>query len=46
MVDTFNPYVDDWEVTGAEIPSGSSIEEVKRYIEMSRDINAAFNWLQ
>ncbi|XP_036344560.1 uncharacterized protein LOC118753791, partial [Rhagoletis pomonella] len=46
IVDTFNPYVDDWEVTGAEIPSGSSSEEVKRYIEMSRDINAAFNWLQ
>ncbi|XP_054736446.1 uncharacterized protein LOC129243436 [Anastrepha obliqua] len=46
MVDSFNPYVDDWEVTGAEIPLGSTSDEVKRYIESSKDLSAAFNWLQ
>ncbi|XP_011178296.2 uncharacterized protein LOC105209555 [Zeugodacus cucurbitae] len=46
MVDTFTPYVDDWEVIGAEIPSGSTNEEIRRYIEYSKDMNAAFNWLQ
>ncbi|XP_067619705.1 uncharacterized protein [Eurosta solidaginis] len=46
MVDTFNPYVDDWEITGAEIPSSSSNEEIKRFIELSKDMSAAFNWKQ
>lgn len=46
MVDTFSPYVDDWEVIGAEVPSGSSNEDIRRYIEYSKDMNAAFNWLQ
>ncbi|XP_011211504.2 uncharacterized protein LOC105231751 [Bactrocera dorsalis] len=46
MVDTFGPYVDDWEVTGAEMPSGSTNEDIRRYIEYSKDMNTAFNWLQ
>ncbi|XP_069961697.1 uncharacterized protein [Bactrocera oleae] len=46
MVNTFSPYVDDWEVIGAEMPSGSTNEDIRRYIEYSKDMNAAFNWLQ
>ncbi|XP_004534304.1 uncharacterized protein LOC101451833 [Ceratitis capitata] len=46
MVDTFKPYVDDWELTGAEMPSATSSEDVRRFIEHNKNMHAAFNWLQ
>ncbi|XP_016948360.1 uncharacterized protein LOC108023410 [Drosophila biarmipes] len=46
MTDTFKPYVDDWQVMGADISAGSSPDETKRYVEMSKDLNTAFGWTQ
>ncbi|XP_001358544.4 uncharacterized protein [Drosophila pseudoobscura] len=46
MTDTFKPYVDDWRVMGADISAGSSAEETRRYVDMSKDLNAAFGWTQ
>ncbi|ALC46096.1 CG14309 [Drosophila busckii] len=46
MTDTFRPYVDDWRVMGADISAGSSVEETKKYVDMSRDVNAAYGWTQ
>ncbi|XP_034661523.1 uncharacterized protein LOC117897048 [Drosophila subobscura] len=46
MTDTFKPYVDDWQVMGADISAGSSADETRRYVDMSKDLNAAFGWTQ
>ncbi|KAH8382341.1 hypothetical protein KR009_002965 [Drosophila setifemur] len=46
MTDTFKPYVDDWRVMGADISAGSSADETKRYVDMSKDLNAAYGWTQ
>ncbi|XP_017013626.2 uncharacterized protein [Drosophila takahashii] len=46
MTDTFKPYVDDWRLMGADISAGSSADETKRYVEMSKDLNTAFGWTQ
>ncbi|XP_017039772.1 uncharacterized protein LOC108087101 [Drosophila ficusphila] len=46
MTDTFKPYVDDWRLMGADISAGSSADETKRYVDMSKDLNAAFGWTQ
>ncbi|XP_037732639.1 uncharacterized protein LOC119563360 [Drosophila subpulchrella] len=46
MTDTFKPYVDDWRMMGADISAGSSADETKRYVDMSKDLNTAFGWTQ
>lgn len=46
MTDTFSPYVDNWHVMGADISAGSSAEETRKYVDMSKDLNAAFGWTQ
>ncbi|KAH8312159.1 hypothetical protein KR044_009626 [Drosophila immigrans] len=46
MTDTFSPYVDNWLVMGADISAGSSVEETRKYVDMSKDLNAAFGWTQ
>ncbi|XP_034487584.1 uncharacterized protein LOC117791805 [Drosophila innubila] len=46
MTDTFSPYVDSWQVMGADISAGSSAEETRKYVDMSKDLNAAFGWTQ
>ncbi|XP_030559106.1 uncharacterized protein LOC115761479 [Drosophila novamexicana] len=46
MTDTFSPYVDNWRVMGADISAGSSAEETRKYVDMSKDLNAAFGWTQ
>ncbi|XP_016987551.2 uncharacterized protein LOC108050389 [Drosophila rhopaloa] len=46
MTDTFKPYVDDWRLMGADISAGSSADETKRYVDMSKDLNTAFGWTQ
>ncbi|XP_060645507.1 uncharacterized protein LOC132784120 [Drosophila nasuta] len=46
MTDTFSPYVDSWLVMGADISAGSSAEETRKYVDMSKDLNAAFGWTQ
>ncbi|EDV93301.1 GH19226 [Drosophila grimshawi] len=46
MTDTFSPYVDSWRVMGADISAGSSAEETRKYVDMSKDLNAAFGWTQ
>ncbi|XP_030370825.1 uncharacterized protein LOC115621345 [Scaptodrosophila lebanonensis] len=46
MSDTFKPYVDDWRVMGADISAGSSAPETRRYVDMTKDVNAAFGWTQ
>ncbi|KAL7727758.1 hypothetical protein ACLKA6_008090 [Drosophila palustris] len=46
MTDTFSPYVDNWQVMGADISAGSSAEETRKYVDMSKDLNAAFGWTQ
>lgn len=46
MTDTFAPYVDSWGVMGADISAGSSVEETRKYVDMSKDVNAAFGWTQ
>ncbi|EDW80570.1 uncharacterized protein Dwil_GK11492 [Drosophila willistoni] len=46
MTDTFKPYVDNWRVMGADISAGSTADETRKYVEMSKDLNAAFGWTQ
>ncbi|KAH8417446.1 hypothetical protein KR222_000051 [Zaprionus bogoriensis] len=46
MTDTFGRYVDSWRVMGADISAGSSAEETRKYVDMSKDVNAAFGWTQ
>ncbi|KAH8288778.1 hypothetical protein KR054_009510 [Drosophila jambulina] len=46
MTDTFKPYVDDWRLMGADISAGSSADETKRYVDISKDLNTAFGWTQ
>ncbi|XP_033167090.1 uncharacterized protein LOC117145510 [Drosophila mauritiana] len=46
MTDTFKPYVDDWRLMGADISAGSSADETKRYVDMSKELNTAFGWTQ
>ncbi|XP_017035955.1 uncharacterized protein [Drosophila kikkawai] len=46
MTDTFKPYVDDWQLMGADISAGSSADETKRYVDISKDLNTAFGWTQ
>ncbi|XP_017084360.2 uncharacterized protein LOC108116821 [Drosophila eugracilis] len=46
MTDTFKPYVDDWRLMGADISAGSSADETKKYVDMSKDLNTAFGWTQ
>ena len=46
MVDSFRPYVDDWQIMGADISAGSSAEETRRYLDMTKDLNAAYGWAQ
>lgn len=31
---------------GADISAGSSPDETRRYVEMSRNLNVAFGWIQ
>lgn len=46
MVDSFKQSVTNWQTIGADISAGSSPEETRRYVEMSRDLNAAYGWIQ
>lgn len=46
MVDSFKHAVLNWQTIGADISPGSSPEETGRYVEMSRDLNAAYGWIQ
>lgn len=46
MVDSFRDADNNWQIMGADISSGSSPDETRRYIEMSRDLNTAFGWVE
>ncbi|XP_075147960.1 uncharacterized protein LOC142221953 isoform X2 [Haematobia irritans] len=45
MVDSFRDTDINWKIMGADISSGSSPDETKNYVEMSKDLNAAFGWI-
>ncbi|XP_058982868.1 uncharacterized protein LOC101898197 isoform X2 [Musca domestica] len=46
MVDSFRDADNNWQIMGADISSGSSPDETRRYIEMSRNLNTAFGWVE
>lgn len=46
MVESFKQSVTNWQTMGADISAGSSPDETRRYVEMSRDLNAAYGWIQ
>ncbi|XP_073816706.1 uncharacterized protein [Musca autumnalis] len=46
MVDSYRDADNNWQIMGADISSGSSPDETRRYIEMSRDLNTAFGWVE
>ncbi|KAI8130575.1 hypothetical protein FF38_06183 [Lucilia cuprina] len=46
MVESFRQTVTNWQTMGADISAGSSPDETKRYVELSRDLNVAYGWIQ
>ncbi|XP_037943903.1 uncharacterized protein LOC119676719 [Teleopsis dalmanni] len=46
MVESFKSYVDDWQIMGADISSGSTADETRQYIEISQDLNSALGWTE
>ncbi|KAM7361967.1 uncharacterized protein ACRADG_012829 [Cochliomyia hominivorax] len=46
IVESFRHSVTSWQTMGADISAGSSPEETRRYVELSRDLNVAYGWIQ
>ncbi|XP_059217813.1 uncharacterized protein LOC106095284 isoform X2 [Stomoxys calcitrans] len=45
MVESFRETDTNWQIMGADISSGSSPDETKEYVQMSKDLNTAFGWI-